>query len=373
MATLNKENIFLPSGCLKWEAMQNYQQGGFSNEVRIAIAAHIETCSFCHEALDGLSLMSQSMEQDTYLNSLKEEVNSTVQNKILSTKRKSKSFEKIGLLAAAASILMLTGVFSIYTYLQKQDNELIAEESYTKTIREETNPSEYKVKRNDSSDAQANSIPVKPTDILLVEDDLQNDDPLTISDVDEEFQIISENEKLPKVAGIVTDTGLLIDNLDLKSTETRNMKIEDQETANPALASSKKQNKVLQKGARSANSRPDVKSEDMIIIDGVEASVPPRFESNKYESFDDYISSNLKYPPEDFSEGKEAEVVVEFIISQTGNIKNVQIIEGAETEFNQEAIRLISDSPDWKPAYSNGLATDHKMKWTIYFRIKDSK
>ncbi len=373
MAIINKENIFLPSGCLKWEAMQNYQQGGFSDEIRIAIAAHIETCSFCHEALDGLSLMPQSMEQDTYLNSLKEEVNSTVQNKISSTKRKSKSFEKIGLLAAAASILLLAGVFSIYTYLLKQDNELIAEESITKTIREETNPSEYKVKRSISSDAQANSIPDKPADILLLEDDLQNNDPLTISDVDEEFQVSSANAKLPKVAGIVADTGLLIDNLDLKSTETRNMKIEDHETASPALASSKKQNKALLKGARSANSRPEVKSEDMMVIDGAEASVPPLFESIKYKGFDDYISTNLKYPQEDLSEGKEAEVIVEFTISQTGNIKNVQIIEGAESEFNLEALRLISDSPDWRPAYSNGLATDHKMRWTIYFRIKDSK
>lgn len=72
----------------------------------------------------------------------------------------------------------------------------------------------------------------------------------------------------------------------------------------------------------------------------------PGGETKMYE----FISNNTKYPKICKENGIEGKVYVQFIVDESGKIKNIEIIRGIDTNLDKEAIRIVSSMPDWKPA-----------------------
>ena len=95
-----------------------------------------------------------------------------------------------------------------------------------------------------------------------------------------------------------------------------------------------------------------------MIAGGIEAISLPRFVSEKYASFDDYISKNLDYPANAKNKGIEEEVIVEFTVTKNGEIKNPKIIKGPCRAFMTTMLpRLIElnksgyfGCSDWLPS-----------------------
>lgn len=69
-----------------------------------------------------------------------------------------------------------------------------------------------------------------------------------------------------------------------------------------------------------------------------------------------YISRELRYPAEARDAGLSGKVVLGFIITTTGAIKNIEVIHGMPNCFgcDQEAVRVIRTLPRWKPAKKSG-------------------
>lgn len=66
----------------------------------------------------------------------------------------------------------------------------------------------------------------------------------------------------------------------------------------------------------------------------------------------DYLSQNLNYP--DSLQNLKGQLVVKFIINPKGNIESVEIIKSLHPVLDKEVIRVIMNSPRWKPAKQNG-------------------
>lgn len=376
---ISDENIFMPSGCLNWEALKKYEQGGFSDEIRADIDEHILKCSFCHEALEGFKIIPNIDKQDVLISSMKKDLEQTIQRKKPDLFQKSKSNQRVRILAVAASILLLAGLFTIYNYLLKPVNEQVAVEFLNTDVQEEK-PLEYSENGDVSDEDNVGIAQNKPAALLQVEIESEEDysnskeslpPPRNESKVSQ--SIVETKISSSAAEGLVGDTGLSKADLVLPANEPIYYEELDEEVATQSFEASKKQNKVLLRGVSASRSVPEMKSGDTMNVGGINAIMAPRFESERYTDFDDYISSNMNYPSNAKNDGIEGGVIVEFTISKNGKIKEPKIIKGVETELDAEAIRLIKKSPEWIPANLNGVEEEHKMQWTIQFKIGHSK
>jgi len=82
-----------------------------------------------------------------------------------------------------------------------------------------------------------------------------------------------------------------------------------------------------------------------------------------------YISSNIIYPEQARIEGIEGKIFVEFVISKDGSIKNTRILRGINSECDNEALRVVSQMPSWKPGIYKDQAVNIKMVLPITFKL----
>ena len=81
------------------------------------------------------------------------------------------------------------------------------------------------------------------------------------------------------------------------------------------------------------------------------------------KKFQDYVQGKIEYPEEAKEKGITGKVFVQFIVDEKGNITEVQIIRGIHPLLNNEALRVIKESPKWTPGKQNGKNV--KVSYTI--------
>lgn len=64
--------------------------------------------------------------------------------------------------------------------------------------------------------------------------------------------------------------------------------------------------------------------------------------------------------------------MVQFTISSEGKVKDVRLLRGFDDELNEEAVRVVSSSPDWVPGRQNGEAVDVTYQFPVIFSLKQS-
>jgi len=87
-----------------------------------------------------------------------------------------------------------------------------------------------------------------------------------------------------------------------------------------------------------------------------------------YSSFNNYISSKLTYPEEAFKIGLKGEVVISFIIEQSGQITNIEVLKPLPSGCTEEGLRLIK-ALKWYPAIVDGKAVRTLMTSSIGFGV----
>ncbi len=83
-----------------------------------------------------------------------------------------------------------------------------------------------------------------------------------------------------------------------------------------------------------------------------------------------WIAANIKYP-DDALKGKiTGKVYVSFTVSKSGKVKDAVITKSASPVLNNEAIRIISSMPDWKPGTQSGKSVAVQMEVPVEFKLK---
>ncbi len=70
-----------------------------------------------------------------------------------------------------------------------------------------------------------------------------------------------------------------------------------------------------------------------------------------------FINRMRRYPANAYSQDIQGRVLVSFIVNTDGSISHVQVVRGVEESLNQEAVRVISEMPNWEP----GFIGDHPV------------
>jgi TonB family protein len=86
------------------------------------------------------------------------------------------------------------------------------------------------------------------------------------------------------------------------------------------------------------------------------------------ERFYQWIRRTMKYPASVRTGEIEGNVLVKFVIEPTGAITNPTIVKGLDSDCDNEAIRLMSMAPKWKPGRMSGKAVRQNYTMPISFR-----
>ncbi len=91
----------------------------------------------------------------------------------------------------------------------------------------------------------------------------------------------------------------------------------------------------------------------------------PSFNGGSSMEFQKWVLDNIRYPEGVSAEGR---VSVSFTISETGKVTDVKVLRGADQMLNDEAVRVISSSPDWTPALKDGKPIAIQMLIPVEFK-----
>jgi periplasmic protein TonB len=83
-----------------------------------------------------------------------------------------------------------------------------------------------------------------------------------------------------------------------------------------------------------------------------------------------YIQKNVKYPPLARENGITGKVFINFIVDKDGNIKDVKVLRGIGGGCDEEAKRVISAMPNWKPGKQNGRSVQVSYNMPVNFTLK---
>lgn len=86
-------------------------------------------------------------------------------------------------------------------------------------------------------------------------------------------------------------------------------------------------------------------------------------------SFYKYIGENMKYPVEARRFGVEGKVFIQFVINADGTLSDLTIIKGIGGGCDEEAIRVVSKSPNWIPGRQRGQPIRQRYTMPIIFKL----
>lgn len=89
-----------------------------------------------------------------------------------------------------------------------------------------------------------------------------------------------------------------------------------------------------------------------------------------WEELSRYLNENLEYPILAKTQGLEGKIIVEFSITKSGKIKDIQLQNSLIDELDREAIRLVGLMPRWQPAIQNGIPREVSYQLPIVFKLK---
>ena len=104
----------------------------------------------------------------------------------------------------------------------------------------------------------------------------------------------------------------------------------------------------------------------------LQAQEMPRFPGGEAELMK-YVSMNLKYPQEAMNAGKEGRVVIRFVVSADGKVKDPQVVRSVDKQLDDEALRVISSLPDFIPGKIDGKPVSVWYTMPVSFRLSKDK
>ncbi len=85
-----------------------------------------------------------------------------------------------------------------------------------------------------------------------------------------------------------------------------------------------------------------------------------------------YLADNIKYPQTAVELGIEGKCYLQFIVSASGNISNVEVKRGVPDcpECDKEAVRVVKNMPDWTPGKNGGKAVHSTFNLPVSFKLQ---
>ena len=92
-----------------------------------------------------------------------------------------------------------------------------------------------------------------------------------------------------------------------------------------------------------------------------------------YPGWNDYLRKNIHYPDRAIANRIQGTIIILFIVTKEGKVKEATVDQSVEYSLDNEALRIIQSSPDWIPAVQNGVPVTSYKKQPVIFKIDIQK
>ncbi len=82
-----------------------------------------------------------------------------------------------------------------------------------------------------------------------------------------------------------------------------------------------------------------------------------------------FLQKELKYPRQAQRMGIEGRVFIQFIVERDGSLTDIKVVKGIGAGCDEEAVRVLKNSPKWKPGKQRGKAVRQKYIQNIMFKF----
>lgn len=82
-----------------------------------------------------------------------------------------------------------------------------------------------------------------------------------------------------------------------------------------------------------------------------------------------YLSKNIVYPAQAVTEKIEGRVLLQFVVSKRGRIKDVEVVKSAHPLLDAEAVRVLERMPRWVPGQKDGKPVNVKFSLPVTFKL----
>ncbi len=96
----------------------------------------------------------------------------------------------------------------------------------------------------------------------------------------------------------------------------------------------------------------------------------PLFNGQSEGEFAKWVDGRLVYPESAKSAGIQGKVLVSFTVNSNGKVTDVKVIKGADDSLDAEAVRVVSQSPDWTPGRIDGKNVSVTYTFPVIFSLK---
>jgi TonB family protein len=96
----------------------------------------------------------------------------------------------------------------------------------------------------------------------------------------------------------------------------------------------------------------------------------PSFQGGDANTFSKWVNERLVYPEIAKENGVQGRVILSFTVEKDGSITKVRVLRPVDPSLDQEAIRLVSSSPKWKPGKQRGMVVPVTYTFPVIFQIR---
>lgn len=81
-----------------------------------------------------------------------------------------------------------------------------------------------------------------------------------------------------------------------------------------------------------------------------------------------FINNHREYPKEAYEKGIQGRVTCSFVVNADGSVSHISVLRGVEASLNKEAVRILSEMPEWIPGKLNGKPVPTRVVRSVPFR-----
>jgi protein TonB len=82
-----------------------------------------------------------------------------------------------------------------------------------------------------------------------------------------------------------------------------------------------------------------------------------------------YVAQNIEYPKQARKMSVEGKVILQVTIDKDGSLTDIQVLKGIGAGCDEEAVKVVKESPKWNPGKQRGRPVKVKMTVPIMFRL----
>ncbi|NCB19740.1 MAG: TonB family protein [Bacteroidia bacterium] len=101
--------------------------------------------------------------------------------------------------------------------------------------------------------------------------------------------------------------------------------------------------------------------------------VKPKFMGGDENTFVKWIAERLVYPEKAKNDKLMGRVILQFTVKKSGKVSDIKVVRGISPELDNEAVRVVSLSPDWEPGKMKGINVDVVYTFPVIFHLGDKK